>query len=285
MSDAVTLSGLFIYPVKSTRGIAQVSARLTPFGLEWDRQWMIVDERGVFLSQRTHPQLARVVPRIEADALVLAAPELTELRVPLHVDAEAIEVRVWDDHMSAIPQGAHADEWLSWAVGQPVRLVRVAGMDRHANPKFAGAVPAPIGFPDGYPFLICNRASLEELNTHLPAPIPMERFRPNLVLEGLSPWAEDRISTLTFEGLVLKLVKPCVRCTIPSLDHETGARSTDPTPALKRFRFSRQLRGVTFGENAVIAEASGTELRRGSSVTITWRAEESSSGTTALTHT
>jgi uncharacterized protein YcbX len=152
MSDAVTLSGLFIYPVKSTRGIAQASARLTPLGLEWDRQWMIVDERGVFLSQRTHPHLARVVPRIEADALVLAAPELTELRVPLHVDAEAIEVRVWDDHMSAIPQGAHADEWLSWAVGQPVRLVRVAGMDRHANPSLQARCRRPSAFPTAIRF-------------------------------------------------------------------------------------------------------------------------------------
>jgi uncharacterized protein len=273
MSDAATLSGLFIYPVKSARGIAQETARVTPLGLEWDRQWMIVDERGVFLSQRTHPQLARVVPRIEADALMLAAPELTELRVPLDAAGETLEVRVWDDYMSAITQGPHADQWLSWAVGQPVRLVRVTvGMGRHANPKFAGSVPAPIGFPDGYPFLVCNTASLEDLNTHLPAPIPMTRFRPNLVLEGLPAWAEDHIDTLIFEGLTLRLVKPCTRCSIPSLDPETGAPSTDPTPALKRFRFSRALRGVTFGENAVIAESRGSNLRRGSGGTITWRA-------------
>ncbi len=273
MSDTATLSGLFIYPVKSARGIAQASARVTPLGLEWDRQWMIVDERGVFLSQRTHPQLARLVPRIEAHALMLTAPELTELRVPLDVQGETLPVRVWDDHMSALTQGAHADEWLSWAVGQPVRLVRVgAGMGRHANPKFAGALPAPIGFPDGYPFLVCNSASLEDLNTHLPAPIPMTRFRPNLVLEGLSAWAEDRIDTLQFDDLTLKLVKPCTRCSIPSLDPETGAPSTDPTPALKRFRFSPELHGVTFGENAVIAASGGRDLRRGSAVAITWRA-------------
>jgi uncharacterized protein YcbX len=273
MSETATLSGLFIYPVKSARGIACPSARLTPLGLEWDRQWMIVDERGVFLSQRTHPHLARLVPQIEADALVLAAPELTELRVPLDAGGEALEVKVWRDRVSAITQGPHADEWLSWAVGQPVRLVRVApAMGRHANPKFAGPVPAPIGFPDGYPFLVCNRASLEDLNTRLPAPIPMERFRPNLVLEGVPPWAEDRIDTLIFEGLTVKLVKPCTRCSIPSLDPETGAPSIDPTPVLKRFRFNRELRGVTFGENAVIAESRGNELRRGASAAITWRA-------------
>jgi uncharacterized protein len=273
MSDTATLSGLFIYPVKSTRGIACASARLTPLGLEWDRQWMIVDARGVFLSQRTHPHLARLVPRIEADALVLAAPEFTELRVPLEAQGEGLEVSVWDDHMSALTQGAHADEWLSRAVGQPVRLVRVAaGMGRQANPAFAGTVAAPIGFPDAYPFLVCNTASLEDLNSHLPAPIPMVRFRPNLVLEGLPAWAEDRIDTLIFEGLTVRLVKPCTRCSIPSLDPVTGAPSIDPTPALKRFRFNRQLRGVTFGENAVIAQVSGNELRRGTRVAVTWRA-------------
>jgi uncharacterized protein len=272
MSETATLSGLFIYPVKSARGIAQGCAQVTPLGLEWDRQWMIVDERGVFLSQRTHPHLARLVPRIETDALVLAAPELSELRVPLSEGGETLEVRVWDDHVSAIAQGAHADEWLSWAVGQPVRLVRVAqAMGRRANPKFVGSVPAPIGFPDGYPFLVCNEASLDDLNARLPAPIRMERFRPNLVLEGLPPWAEDRIDTLAFEGLTVKLVKPCTRCLIPSLDPQTGAPSIDPLPVLKRFRFNRELRGVTFGENAVIAQVRGGELRRGASAVITWR--------------
>ena len=126
MSETATLSGLFIYPVKSARGIAREHVRLTPLGLEWDRQWMIVDERGVFLTQRTHPQLARLVPRIEVDALVLMAPELSELRVPLEAAGEALEVRVWADRVRAITQGPHSDEWLSWAVGQPVRLVRVA---------------------------------------------------------------------------------------------------------------------------------------------------------------
>jgi uncharacterized protein YcbX len=233
---------------------------------------MIVDERGVFLSQRSHPHLARLVPRIEPDALVLTAPELTELRVPLDAGGEVLAVTVWQDHMDAITQGARADEWLSWAVGQPVRLVRVAGLGRHANPQFAGSVPAPLSFPDGYPVLICNSASLADLNTHLPAPITMERFRPNLVLEGPPAWAEDRIDTLTFGGLTLKLVKPSVRCSIPSLDPKTGTPSIDPTPVLKRFRFNRALRGVTFGENAVIADVGAGELRLGENAAIAWRA-------------
>ena len=205
-----------------------------------------------FLSQRTHPQLARVVPRIDADALVLAAPgspscayRFTWRRAPSRSGSR-------DDHVSAIAQGAHADEWLSWAVGQPVRLVRVAGMDRHANPKFAGACRRPSAFPTAIPFLICNRASLEDLNTHLPAPIPMERFRPNLVLEGLPPWAEDRIGALTFEGLVLRLVKPCVRCTIPSIDHATGRALHRPHAGAAAVPLQQALRGVNFGENAVI---------------------------------
>jgi hypothetical protein len=144
-----------------------------------------------------------------------------------------------------------------------VRLVRVApDMERLANPEFAGASPAPLGFPDGYPVLVCNESSLEDLNTRLPQRIPMERFRPNIVLRGLPAWAEDHIDTLCFGAVTLRLVKPCTRCVIPSIDQASGVRSTDPLPALREFRFSRQLRGVMFGENAVIVTGAGGHIVR-----------------------
>lgn len=163
-----------------------------------------------------------------------------------------------------LDEGAEAAGWVSRAIGEELRLVRAPpGMRRNADPGFAGPTPAPIGFPDGYPLLVCNEASLEDLNSRLPQPIPMDRFRPNLVLQGLPAWAEDRIDTLTIGPVTLKLVKPCTRCTIPSVDQETGASSTDPSPALKQFRFSRELRGVMFGENAVIVSGVGTSLETG----------------------
>jgi uncharacterized protein YcbX len=269
----VSVTGLFVYPVKSTRGSARARARLVPTGFEWDRQWMIVNAKGVFLSQRSHPQLARIVPEVGKDALVLNAPGLPALSVPLETEGPRAAVRVWDDHCVGIDQGREAEAWVSRAVGEPVRLIRVApDMGRLANRKFAGATPAPLGFPDGYPVLVCNEASLEDLNTRLPERIPMERFRPNIVIRGLAAWAEDRIDTLSVGAVTLRLVKPCTRCTIPSIDQQSGARSTDPTPALKKFRFSKTLRGVMFGENAVIVRGVGEEIERGAAVTAVFAA-------------
>jgi hypothetical protein len=244
-------------------------------GLEWDRQWMIVNARSVFLTQRSHPQLARIVPEVTPGALVLNAPGLPALSVPLDSDGARTAVRIWDHACIGIDQGSAAGEWLSQSVGEAVRLIRVApDMGRLANPQFAGATPAPIGFPDGYPVLVCNEASLEDLNERLPARVPMERFRPNIVLRGLPAWAEDHIDTLDFGLVTLRLVKPCVRCTIPSIDHETGAPSTNPTPVLKQFRFSKTLRGVMFGENAVIVRGSGEALERGAAATATYEAAD-----------
>ena len=267
----VSVTGLFVYPVKSMRGIARARVPLTATGLEWDRQWMIVNGRGVFLSQRTHPQLARIVPEVTARALVLDAPGLPPLTVALDADGARTAVSVWHDACVGIDQGREAGEWLSSAVGEPVQLIRVApDMGRVANPKFAGATPAPLGFPDGYPLLVCNEASLEDLNERMPARIPMQRFRPNIVLRGLPAWAEDHVETLSLGRVTLRLVKPCTRCAIPSIDQESGERSTDPLPTLRRFRFSRQLRGVMFGENAVIEAGTGEELERGAAVAVSY---------------
>jgi len=266
-----TVSALFFYPVKSTRGIATARARLAPTGFEWDRQWMIVDESARFLTQRTHPHMARIVPQVNEGSLTLRHPVLPDLRVPREQGGESLTVRIWDDVCVGVGQGSEADTWLTHALGQPVRLVRAQPQMRAANAQYASPTPAPIGFPDGYPVLVCNLASLADLNTRLPQPMPMERFRPNVVLEGLPAWAEDRIAALTVGPVTLRLVKPCLRCSIPSLDHLTGEPVFNVLPVLKRFRFNRALRGVMFGENAVIEHGSGEELRRGDAVRIQWR--------------
>jgi uncharacterized protein YcbX len=270
VTTPVTVVDLFVYPVKSARGIAQARARVAATGFEWDRQWMLVDAGGTFLSQRTHPQLTRIVPEITDDALVLHASGVPALRVPLDNRGEELPVQVWKDACVGVDQGGVAHEWVSRVIGEAVRLVRVApDMERVANPEFAGTTPAPLGFPDGYPLLICNRASLEDLNARLPQRIPIERFRPNIVVSGLPAWAEDHIDTLAMGALTLRLVKPCTRCSIPSLDPRTGAPSTNPLPVLRKFRFDRALRGVTFGENAVIVQGTGCEIERGAQCRVT----------------
>ena len=238
---------------------------------------MLVNAEGVFLSQRTHPQLACIVPQLDGNEVVLDAPGLPPLRLPGRCGGERLFVRVHQDRCVGLDEGTEAAEWASRAAGEAVRLVRVpAHPERWANPTFAGTTPAPMGFADGFPVLVCNVASLEELNRRLPAGIPMERFRPNLVLEGLPAWAEDRIDTLTIGEVTLRLVKPCIRCTIPSIDQRTGQPSIDPAPALRQFRFDKLLRGVKFGENAVIVTGVAREIERGTTCRVDF--EPTSSG-------
>ncbi len=255
---------LNVYPVKSCRGIARQTVRLQPTGFEWDRQWMVVDATDSFITQRTHPKLATIEPALAADALSLSAKGAGTLRVPFELQGPPVTVRVWNDICTAQDQGDEPSEWLSAVLGDSVRLVRVSSqMDRMANARFAGPDPAPVTFVDGYPILVCNRASLEDLNARMPTPIPMARFRPNLVLEGPGPFAEDRIAALRIGDVTLRLVKPSIRCIITSTDQQTGERSINPLPVLKQFRFNRELMGVAFGENAVIAAGVGGTISVG----------------------
>jgi uncharacterized protein YcbX len=271
MTTIATVTDLFVYPVKSSRAIAKPRVRVTWTGFEWDRQWMVIDGKGTFLSQRTHPKLALIVPEVTPHGLVLTAPDLPPLQLPFSTDGERIAVRVHRDPCVGLDQGHKANEWVSRALGQAVRLVRVPpNTERRANPAFAGTVPAPMGFADGYPVLVCNQASLDDLNERMPEAIPMERFRPNIVLDGLPAWAEDRIDSIHVGDLTLRLVKPCTRCTIPSIDQHTGLPSTDPTPVLKTFRFNKELLGISFGENAVIASGTGCQIERGAACHVTF---------------
>lgn len=266
------VEGLFVYPFKSARGHAREAVRLGSTGFEWDRHWMGVDRKGTFISQRTHPRLALLIPEIENETLVLRAPQLPDLRVPLSADSGIrVRVRVFEHECAALDQGDGAAQWLSRFLGEDLRVVRViAKPERLANPQYAGPVPKPITFVDGYQMLVCNRASLEELNTRMPEPVPMERFRPNIVLGGLPAFAEDRIDSLKLGDITLRLVKPCTRCIITSTDQRTGERSTNPLPVLRTYRLDPVLHGVKFGENAVIVAGVGSLLHTGCRAKVTF---------------
>jgi MOSC domain-containing protein len=269
-----SVQALNVHPVKSARAVPLNSVRLAATGFEWDRQWMTVDAADTFITQRTHPRLARVVPSIGREALTLSAEGLETLEVPFAIEGAVVTVQIFNDSCIAQDQGDEAAEWLSEAIGDAVRLVRVGPrMDRVANPRYAAPGPAPVTFVDGYPILVCNTASLEYLNARMPSPVPMERFRPNLVITGLSPFEEDRIAAVDIdssegEPVRLRLVKPSTRCVIPSTDQRTGQRSTNPLPILKQFRFDRVLKGITFGENAVIASGVGRTITVGAQCTV-----------------
>jgi uncharacterized protein YcbX len=217
--------------------------------------------------------LAWIQPELSADTLTLRAQDREPLRLPLEAQGEPTDVQVWKDRCAGLDQGETASNWVSAVLSESVRLVRVVdNPKRLANPEYAGPTPSPVSFSDGFPILVCNRASLEELNARMPEPVPMERFRPNIVLQGLAPFAEDRISSLQMGDVVLRLVKPCTRCVITSTDQRTGERSTNPLPVLRNFRFDRTLLGVTFGENAIPSNGVGAVLEQGSECVVTYEA-------------
>ncbi|HEY7889899.1 MAG TPA: MOSC N-terminal beta barrel domain-containing protein [Steroidobacteraceae bacterium] len=269
--SSVRVQELNVYPVKSMRGIPKARLRLSATGFEWDRHWMVVRADGMFLTQRTHPSLARIATELSDEELILTSEGSEPLLLPLAAQGPGRPVRIWKDTCEGLDQGDEVAAWVSRVVAEPVRVVRTPAIPgRSAHPGYAGTTPSPLAFPDGYPVLVCNRASLDDLNRRLPEALPMDRFRPNLVLEGLPPFAEDRIASLEIGQVGLTLVKPCTRCIMPSTDQRTGIRGFDPLPVLRTFRFDRELLGVTFGENAVITHGVGEFLERGAQCRVTY---------------
>ncbi len=265
-----TVASLFVYPVKSCRGIALSTARLTERGIAHDREWLIVDEGGRFVTQREVPRLALLVPALSTEALELRAPDLSPIAVALDLPGTRRNVTVWRDTLPAIDQGDAAAAALSAWLGQPVRLVRFdPAVRRHCNPDFAGPGGAHHSFADGYPILVVSEASLADLNTRLATPLPIDRFRPNLLLSGIDAYDEDHIDELTVGDATLNLVKPCTRCQITTTDQATGQVGVEPLPTLATYRYSPALEGVTFGMNAIVTAGAGTSITVGTPVNCT----------------
>ena len=263
----IRVESLHLYPLKSAAVIDVPTSIVTPRGLLHDRSWLIVDPLGQFLTQRTHPQLARLQTAITAANLELRYPGLGELRLPLdstHDDDPPLgplhKVRVWKREMLAQDTGDLAADFVSKIVGSPARLMRATNET----------------FPDGYPLLLCTTESLAALNRHLPANLPMSRFRPNVVLSGLEPWQEDDIQSLKIgRDIWLKPTKACTRCVMTGIDQHTGERGLSPLEALRAFRYDPVLRGVTFGQNAKVERGYGTAIHVGDPVEINWKPAKS----------
>jgi len=234
---AVRLAALNLYPIKGCRGIALTAADLAETGLEvdgvGDREWVVSDADGEFLSQRELPKMAQIETRIEHGLLTLKAPGMLRLDVPLESEGDVVKVRVWNDTVAAVTQGEVTDAWFSAFLGQPCRLLRFDPEARRlSNSAYTGTVESPYKFADAFAVLITSSASLDDLNQRLAAngqpAVGMERFRANLVLEGVDAFEEDYIDEITIGSVRLKVVKPCVRCTVPSVDPATGEQGTEP---------------------------------------------------------
>jgi uncharacterized protein YcbX len=269
----LNLASLYVYPVKSCRGTAVERALLTNAGLQHDREWMVVSASGRFLTQRDTPRLALVVPSIGRDALTLEAPGRIPLVVPLDAQGESCTVTVWGDRCAALDAGAAAAQWFSEFLGRPARLVRFAPEGRRpTDAAWSQGLAGETRFTDGFPLLVLSRASVLDLNARLPAPLPLDRFRPNLLLDGTEAYAEDRIVSLSCGRVELRLVKPCTRCVITTTDQATATVSGDePLRTLRTYRWDARLRGVAFGQNAIVAGGAGETLETGMAVDARWR--------------
>ena len=260
------ITALNIYPVKSCAGIALQKSILQSTGLEYDRQWVVIDQRGRFVTQRQCPQMALIGTAIRDNVLTLTAEAMPSLDIPLHTAGTPVEVTVWSYTGRALDQGDAAAAWLSDALRRPVRLARFdPATSRLCNREFAGDSGATVLFADGYPLLILSEASLADLNSRLRTPLPMNRFRPNIVISGVDAFEEDFIDTLstgsTTEKVVLKMVKPCVRCQITATDQASATIGEEPLHTLATYRMDQRLGGLTFGQNAIVMVAGGASAQ------------------------
>ncbi|HUQ27447.1 MAG TPA: MOSC N-terminal beta barrel domain-containing protein [Usitatibacter sp.] len=251
----VTVSALNFYPVKGLKGIGLEEAKCTELGIEHDRRWMVVDRDGEFLSQREHPKMATVWTEIGDAFLALSAPDVGEVRVPLRPEGgRKLRVQVWGTGCDAVPSSREADQWLTDYLGVQCMLVYMPDdSKRYSNPKFGGA-DKRVGFADGYAYLLAGEASLADLNAKLMAQghpaIPMNRFRPNIVVSGAGAFAEDEWHDLKIGDALLRTAKPCGRCQVPSTDQATGeVHGPEPLATLATYREGPF--GVQFGMNLV----------------------------------
>jgi uncharacterized protein YcbX len=247
---SLQLTELHIYPIKSARGISLSSAHVDTRGLEHDRRWMVVDELGNFLTQRSIPRMALIQVELGSSHLGVKADGMNELRLPLRPDSgDPLRVCVWEDSFYALDAGDEAASWFTKMLSRPCRLVFMPDRtERLVNPKYTPQKTL-VSFADAFPFLLISQASLNDLNSRLAEPVPMNRFRPNLVLEGCTAYEEDLWATVTIGSISFRVAKPCSRCKVPTVNQETGIRAQEPILTLSSYR---TLGGkVYFGQNLI----------------------------------
>jgi hypothetical protein len=261
----ISVTGIVIYPIKSTGGITLDEAAVTDRGFALDRRFVLLDDRGNFLSQRAHPRLCLVTPALASDHLVLSAPGRAPLEVPLHPDPSAprVQARVWGDDCEGV-EVVGAGAWFRDLVGGPCRLVfQPDDAERLVDLDYARRGEL-VSFADGFPFLLASEDSLAELNGRLDSPVPMDRFRPNIIVRGHEPYAEDEWKHLRIGGIAFEACKPCARCVMITVDQATGVPSPEPLRTLAGYR--KQGKKVLFGQN-LLAHGRGT-VRRGDRVEV-----------------
>lgn len=250
---AISVTELYRYPVKSCRGEPLTEASLDARGIVGDRAFVVVDENGTFLTQRDLPHLCRVVPTVDHTSVTLRAPGMDDLEFAIRTGSGDYVVTIWNDRCLAVDQGDAVADWLERALGVPARLVRLADrFVRPVDPLYAVRPTDQLHFGDGFPLLLLNQASLDDLNRRMGAPLPVDRFRPNIVVRGAEAYAEDGWRQLRIGEGTFHVVKPCSRCAVTQVDQETGAQGKEPLRTLASYRLT-PAKQVLFGHYLIHA--------------------------------
>ena len=283
-----SVTQLFVYPIKSCAGVPLTTSLITPLGLEFDRQWLIVNESGEFQTQRQIPHLAWIQPRLLADHMQLQAPEHSTLEVPYaSPQSHRLNVAVWRDRLTALDMGDEAAKWLNDYLEVPGREFRLVQFNpaeqRLSDPAWCRSTPAGLQFADGFAVNVVSQATVEHFNDRLiqtgAPPVDALRFRPNIVIDGIDAHEEDAISLLSIEchGQVLEieLVKPCPRCQVPQINPLTAMSEPEIGEVLAQYRQIPHMDfAVCFGMNGVIRKAPATPVSVGDRFAAEFRFED-----------
>ena len=242
---------IHIYPIKSLGGISLQSAKVLERGLEFDRRWMLVDNQGVFLTQRQHPKLTLFsVSMDNTNLLVHSGLDASSIYIPLVPDGDELSVQVWDDKLKAVEVNKEVSQWFSTQLGQSVRLVCMPQDSKRLIDTRYASNAETVSFADGYPLLLVNHASFNELNDKLTKKIEIGRFRPNVIINGAKSYEEDDWGSMKLGSARIEVVKKCARCVMVNINPSTAAKETEVLQVLSTYR--KEGAKVLFGVNALI---------------------------------
>ncbi|MBS2003781.1 MAG: MOSC domain-containing protein [Cyanobacteria bacterium SZAS LIN-5] len=249
----IEVSELNFYPIKSCRGTTLDTAQIALRGIDHDREWLVVNATtNNFITQREIAKMCLIEPQVSEDGKVLTlnAPGMEKIIVPVTEEFGQRRVTVWSNACRADDQGDAAAQWFSRYLGEDCRLVRMSDTHkRQVDQRYAKRKTDQVGFADGFPILLISEESLNDLNNRLPTALPMNRFRPNIVVKGCEAFAEDSWKTIKIGELLFDVVKPCARCVITTIDQSSAEKSPEPLKTMNLFR--NKGNKLMFGQNIV----------------------------------